>query len=69
MIAGHMITIVIGRRPKTYVVGEADPEQAVEQLRHKLGTSLDVPLSPMPVSKAVMAEHGLKPGQIKQLHL
>jgi hypothetical protein len=69
MIAGHMITIVIGRRPKIYVVSEVDAEQAVARLRGKLGMAVDAPLSSMPVSKVVMAEHDLRPGQVKQLHL
>ncbi len=69
MIVGHMITVVSGRRPKTYMVCEADAAAAVECLRRKLGTPLDVPLSPLPVRKATMADHGLKPGQIKLLHL
>ncbi len=46
MIAGHLITVVQGKRPKTYIVCEADPGRAVEMLREKLGAPLELPLSP-----------------------
>lgn len=69
MIAGHMITVMIARRPRIYVVCETCPQEAVARLRHKLGEGLDVPLSPLPISDTIIADHGLRPGQMKQLHL
>ncbi len=69
MIAGHLITVVQGKRPKTYIVCEADPGRAVEMLREKLGAPLELPLSPMAVSRAVTAEHGIGSGEVKLLHL
>ncbi len=69
MIAGHMIAVMVGRRPKTYMVCEGEAGAAMECLRKRLGMPLDVPLSPLPVSRAVMADHDLQPGHIKQLHL
>ncbi len=69
MIAGHMITVVIGRRPKTYVVYEAAADAAVARLRRQIGPSCDAPISTLAVSATVMAAHGLAPGQVKLLHL
>jgi hypothetical protein len=66
---GHIITLVDGKWPKTYIIGEAERDKAIQILARKLKH----PLTPLPdlqpVSAEILKDHGIKPGQAKRFHL
>lgn len=66
---GYIITLTKGGRPKNYLVVEADQKKALEALGSKLGSRLKLAIEPLPISASFVADHGLGPGAIKELHL
>ena len=68
-VAGHMITLVNGRCPETYVVAEPDREKAIQILTGHLNNRSVRPLDPLPISAEGVRDYGVRPGQAKRLSL
>ena len=68
-IAGYIITVTGDKRPHSYVVADCDYDCALRLLECLIGRDTHPLTDAVAVCAAALQEHGVKPSQVKQLHL